>query len=74
MKRKYIIPAAQLQPEDEILGDSERKYKQVDTVLSKNTTLVAGRVSVLVSRPTSKRHPRVLFNPQTALLVRREVR
>lgn len=64
-----IIPATQLQAGDIILGDNERPANHRDIVISRNTILVGGRVSVLVSRSTSKRHPRVLFNPQTAILI-----
>lgn len=72
MSRRLLIPPSQLTGGDIILGNNEFPYKHVDTVLTRNTTLVNGRVSVLVARPTSKRHVRVLFNPQTALLVQRE--
>lgn len=72
MRRKLIIPATQLRVEDEILGDNERKYKVPEVVKSKNTILVAGRVSILVTRSTSKRPVRVLLNPQTSLLITRE--
>jgi hypothetical protein len=72
MRTNVIIPATQLRPGDVVLGHNAGGKQHRDEVLTKNTVLVGGRVSVLVARPTSKRHVRVLFNPQTALLVERE--
>lgn len=69
---QILIPPSQLQPNDIILGDNTGSKQHRDLVLSRNTILVGGRVSILVSRPTSKRHVRVLYNPQAALLVERE--
>jgi hypothetical protein len=68
---RILIPPSQLGPGDQILGTNDKSYKHTDTVIARNTILVGNRVSVLVARPTSKRHVRVLFNPQTALLVER---
>lgn len=69
MSHFHIVPATQLQPRDIILGDNERPSKHRDEVITRATQLVGGRVSLLVARPTSKRHPRLLLNPQTALLI-----
>lgn len=73
MSKRILIPPSQLTGGDIILGrNDDHSRRRGDVVLTRNTTLVNGRVSVLVDRPTSKRHVRVLFNPQTALLVQRE--
>lgn len=71
---RRIVPAVQLQPKDIILGDASGSKQHRDEVFSKNTVLVNGRVSLLVDRPTSKRHVRVLYSPETPILVERPER
>lgn len=76
MRKMMIVAAAQLQPGDVIQGDQPGNQPpnlhRCDQIHTRVTQLVNGRVSLLVTRPTSKRPVRVLYNPATMVLITRE--